>query len=235
MARQIFSLQIDDSAVKRNFSQTLEAQVKAASATLDTLAGLTRRNYIKNAQSDLTMRNTFTRRQMQFEKVQTRILERMQSEVGTTEKAPWMEIQEEGGARRPKKGGRLAIPQRAARGGSNRNVVRRDKYISRVSRKSIKGPFRRSITSKKSRLVAMAYMAERLGKTIRRGDNIYAVQNFNKAGGSPIFKLIHLYNTSKVQTRVKGNPMLIPATRAPIRDAQRIYNSKAQKLMRNLK
>lgn len=232
---KIFSVDFDESQIKRVFSQTLEAQVKAVSGTLDTLAGLTRRNYIKEQQEELTIRNTFTKRQTQFQKVETRVLKNMFSEAGATKKADYMEIQEEGGSRRPKKGNRLAIPQRAARGGSNRQTVRRDRYIRRVGRQRIKGAYRKSITSKKAQLVARAYMADKLGKSIKHGDNIYMVSGFNKAGGSPRFRLKHLYNMSKSQTRVRKTPMLIPATKQPIRDSQRIYNSQARKLMKTLK
>lgn len=230
-----FSVKLDDAEVKRNFSHTLEAQVKAASATLNIMAALTRKNYIREAETSLTLRNTFTKRNIQFEKVQTRVLSKMQSSVGATERAGYMELQEEGGVRKPKRGNRLAIPQRAARGGSNRSTVRRERYIRKVGRQKIKGPFRAANQSKKSRLVAMAFMANKLGKSLKLNGNIYMVSSFNKSKNSPRFKLLHLYNVSQSQTTVRKNPMLMPSTRKPVADAQRIYNSQAKKLARKLK
>jgi hypothetical protein len=57
------------------------------------------------------------------------------STLGATDKAPWMERQEEGGVHKPSKGKTLAIPTDRARGGSVRNTVRAAMRVPRLTKK----------------------------------------------------------------------------------------------------
>ena len=230
----MFQLDFDESATKRGFANIKRAQSIAVSNTLNVQAAITRRGYLKNANDSLIMRNTFTKRNIRFDKNENRVISRMESRAGATEKADYMALQEEGGSRKPKRGSNLAIPQKASRGGSNRRVVTRSLYLKKLKKKSVTGPHRRAGT-KSSRTVASAFIAKKTGKVFHHSDNIYQITSFTKSKDRVKFRKKHIYNLSETRTRVTGQPMLKPAALKAGRDGQNIYNSQVRKLLRQKK
>ena len=234
MPTSMFQLDFDEAATHRGFANIKRAQSIAVSNTLNVQAAITRKGYIKNANESLIMRNTFTKRNIRFDKNINRVISRMESRAGATEKADYMALQEEGGNRKPKSGSNLAIPQLAARGGSNARVVSKTLYLRRIKKHTVKGPFKRRGT-KKSRSVARAFVAKRENKFLNYSGNIYRVTSFNKSGNTIKYTKTHLYNVSETRTRVIGQPMLKPAALKAGRDGQNIYNSQVRKLLRQKK
>lgn len=234
MPTSMFQLDFDEAATKRGFVNIKRAQSIAVSNTLNVQAALTRRGYLKNANDSLIMRNTFTKRNIRFQKNEARVISRMESRAGATEAAGYMALQEEGGSRKPKRGSKLAIAQKAARGGSKRRVVSRSVYLRKIRKGSVTGPFRKAGT-KKSRNVARAAIAEKKNKFLNYSGNIYNVTSFTKSKNRVKFRKKHLYNVSQSRTRVQGQPMLLPAALKAGRDGQNIYNSQIRKLLRQKK
>ncbi len=231
----MFQLDFDEAATKRGFANIKRAQSIAVSNTLNVQAALTRRVYLKNANDSLIMRNTFTKRNIRFEKNINRVISRMESRAGATEAAGYMELQEEGGSRKPKSGSKLAIAQRSARGGSIKRQVRTSFFLKNIKKKSLRGK-QRSGGSRKSRLTSRAFTAHKQNKFMRHSGNIYKITSFSKSRSGRIkFKMKHIYNLTESRTRVQGQPMLKPAALKAGRDGQNIYNSQVRKLLKQKK
>lgn len=214
------------------FEDLASANIKAARNTLNIMAALTRRNYIKNVKGEMILRNTFTTRNIRFDKTDTDNISTMQSSVGATEKADYMKVHEESGIRKPKRGTTLAIAQIPARQGSYRRPVARSYYIRKMRNKKTKGGYRKKFNSEKAKNVARAYVAYQQKRFYRHGDNIYLVHSFRKTKQGIRFKKTHLYNLSQKSVFIPQTKMLLPATEKPIQDSQRIYNSQMNKLLK---
>ena len=234
MPSSMFQLDFDEAATNRGFANIKRAQSIAVSNTLNIQAAITRKGYLKNANESLIMRNTFTKRNIRFDKNQNRVISRMESRAGATEAADYMALQEEGGTRKPKSGSKLAIPQRAARGGSKRRTVTRRLYLKKLKKQSVTGAHRRAGT-KSSRTVASAFIAQKTGKVFYHNNNIYQITSFTKSNNRIKFRKKHIYNLTESRTRVTGQPMLKPAALKAGRDGQNIYNSQVRKLLRQKK
>ena len=225
-------LDFDTKKLMSGFVDIKRANLLATKATLDTMAALTRKNAIKNLNSNFINRSKFTEKQMQFMKSEGEIINKLESRAGATQKASYMELQEKGGIHRPKKGSRLALPSDVARGGSKIRKVRIDNYLRKVTKKRVKGKFQKRGT-KKSRAVAMAYVANREHKFIKNKDGYYAHYGFHKISKSRVvYQRRRLYNTKMRSVNVPKNPWLEPATKKPINDAQAIFNSQIKKLLK---
>lgn len=226
-------LTIDYEKINRGFVDLEKASVTAARNTLNVMAALTRRNYLENTKRDLILRNNFTQRNIKFEKAEGNYISLLKSEVGATTEARYMELQEEGGIRKPRTGSGLAIPQVQARGGSRRRTVGRNYYLRKLKSKGIKGKLKKNFQSKKAITVARAYIAFSKNKILKYSGNIYSVASFKKSRNRVKFKMNHLYNLSQKSAKISHKPMLENATIKPVKDAQNIYNSQMNKLLRS--
>jgi hypothetical protein len=228
-----FKLEIDDKALTAGFVDFTKANAIATRRTLDTQVALSRRNYLDNVKGDFTLRNTFVRRSIQFDKVDPAVsrLENMEARVGS--KAPFMELQEEGGVKRPKSGGRLAIPMNAARGGSNAMVVSKAFYLRKMrNRQMVSGNFKRDYRSRKARNVARMAVAYEKKKFIKRNDGIYRVDSFRARGGRVRIRMQRLYNVENATAKIKPTHHLEDAIKKPVKDGPNIHRSQIKKLLK---
>ncbi len=227
------SMDFDENKLMRGFVDIEKASFVATKNTLDTMAGLTRKNAVKNVGSDFIERNTFTKRNIQFQKSSGTKISDLESRAGATERAAYMKLQEGGGERKTKKGNNLAIATNKARGGSHLSLVSRSNYLKAIKKNKIRGKFKKNIRSPKARSVAAAFVAKRENKFITRTTGIYRIDRFKKTGRNRIkFKRSMIYNTQQRKARVRSNPWLEPATEKPIQDGQAIFNSNVNKLLK---
>jgi len=204
---------------------------KAAKNTVNIQAALTRKNALETIQQ-FTLRNTFTKRQIQYTPCQEEnpvSFSQIESHVGATEKAPYMERQEEGGIHSNPNGGPVAIPTIASRGGSNKNPVQKKMYRSKIQPKIIKYNPQNGATPS-SALVKAAKKAYEVNGFLKYNKNIYKVVSFNKAGNKVNFKLEMIYFRGLTSTVTKQAPWLQPASLKPAQDGQNIFNSQIEKL-----
>lgn len=227
-----FILDIEDS-IKTGFTDFKKANTLAIKNTLDTQAGLTRRNAIKKIQDNFTLRNTFTKRNIRFEKTEGNVISKMESRVGATQPASYMRLQELGG-QRPDADGRTAIGQAMSRTGQNRRKpVSRSLYIQKISKKIVRGPFKRNLKTSRSRSVASMFVAQKKKLFIKRNNNIYRVSSIFASGGKVKSQIEHFYNIQTKAIHINPDPWLEPATLKPARDGFNIYKSQIKKLWKN--
>lgn len=65
----MYKLEIDTQKLKLDFKDIINASETATRNTLNTVAFLSRKNSISNINQNFTIRNTFTQRQIQVERV----------------------------------------------------------------------------------------------------------------------------------------------------------------------
>jgi hypothetical protein len=227
------NLNIDTEKINRGFVDIEKASNRAAKNTLNIVAAISRRNYVKNVKDNLILRNNFTTRNIQYEKTETEDISQMETRVGARDRAEYMDPLEKGGKRRSKRGSALAIPQLFARGGSNRRLVTRQNYLRKLKSKKVKGKFKKKFRSKKAMGVARAAVAYREKKVLRYSDNIFLIASFKKNKSRIQFKKKHLYNLSQRTAKIKSRKMLLPAIEKPVHDSQNIYNSQMKKLLKS--
>jgi len=227
------NLKIDTEKINRGFVDLQKASNRAAKNTLNIVAALSRRNYRKNARDSLILRNTFTIANIRYDKTETEDISQMETRVGALQRAGYLELQEEGGKRRSKRGSALAIPQPFARGGSSRRLVTKKNYLKKLKSQRVKGKFKKKFKSKKAMNVARAAVAYREKKVLRYSDNIFLITSFKKNKSRIQFKKKHLYNLSQRTANIKSRKMLLPAIEKPVHDSQNIYNSQMKKLLRS--
>ncbi len=205
--------------------------IKAATNTVNIQAALGRKNTVRAIKDKFITRNTFTTRQVQYDKMPNGLysLKAIKSTVGITQKADYMERQDKGGTHRPKTGSKLAIPTDTARGGKSKALPRMYR-INNVGRKKVKGNFKKNLQSKRARQVARVFEAFKTGKLVSFGNNLHKVTSFTKSGNSIHFKLKQIYNFSKTKTQTPPEPFFEKATEKPARDGQRIFNSQMDKI-----
>lgn len=228
----IIKQEFDQRKADIGFVNVQKANRIAVRNTLNTQAYLTRKNAINEVKSNFTLRNRFTISQIQVTPVKKDMrfaIRNMESRIGATEKADYLDRLERGGIRRPKSGNKLAIPQLGARGGSNRRLVRKQYYLKFIKNKVIRGKYQKAKTYR-SKLVARAAVAYNQSKLIYYNKNIYKITSFDKTTRK--FKMQLLYHVGKSSTRTPADPWLYPAGLKPARDGQNIYNSQLRKLLR---
>lgn len=227
----MYNLKIKTDKLNFEFADKIKASETAAKNTLNTVAFLSRKNAIKNIKQKFTVRNTFTQRQIQVERVkENAVLGLMWSSVGATEKADYMRLQEEGGTKEGKSGN-ILMPQLAARGGSISNLVAKTMYYKKIKKNIINFSSRKG--SRKANLIATAYAANKNNKFIKYKDNIYQITSFTKSGDSVSFTKKHIYNISQKTAKIKENKWLEPAIQKPVSDFQNIFNSNIKKMLRS--
>jgi len=225
---------LDDRGLRRGFVNFKSANIVAVKNTLNIAAGLTRRNAVANVKKDFILRNSWTVRNIQFEKVNTNKIKKMESRVGATSRAGYMADQESGGQRKRSSTGNTSIGQKYARQGQSKNrPVSKSKYISRVGKKIVKGKMSKNYTSHKARFVAVMAKAYQKKLFIKRGQNIYRVANFTASGGRVRAQLQHIYNIVEKNIYLAPEPWLKPATVKPARDIFNIYKSQLRKLWKD--
>jgi hypothetical protein len=221
---------------------------------INVMAGRARKEGIKNIERKFTLRNTFTRRQIQYtpmkEMKYVKITE-IKASVGVTEKAPWMERQEKGGRHSPSMGQTLAIPTDRARGGHNR-AVPGSMRVSRLKRRRIRKAKKKSYTSliksEKARKVARALVAFQTGLFVPIGDtmgrtNLFKVAEFHfqsaakgkgyrerKKHRSVAFRLQQIYRFDRPSTVTSPEPWLLPASEKVHKQAQAIFNAQMDRV-----
>lgn len=227
-----FRMVIDDpSKIDLISSDMKSLMLRAAKNTVNMQAALTRRNALENIQQ-FTLRNTFTKRQIQYTPCQDenpQSFSQIQSHVGATEKAPYMERQEKGGIHSNPNGGPVAIPTVQARGGSIKSPVQRKMYRSKIQPKIIKyNPT--SASTPASALVKAARQAYQTKGFLKYNKNIYKIVSFSKTGDKVNFELEMIYFRGLTSTVTKQAPWLQPASLKPAQDGQAIFNSQIEKL-----
>lgn len=227
----IVKFDVDFEKLKFGFVDIEKAAEISIRNTLNTVAFLSRKNAISNINKNFTIRNTFTQRQIQVEKVKENAsLSRMWSSVGATEKADYMRLQEEGGTKEGKNGN-ILMAQLEARGGSVKNLVSKSMYYKKIKKNIINFSQRKG--SRKANLIATAYVANKNNKFIKYKDNIYQITSFTKSGDKVSFTKKHIYNVSQKTAKIRENKWLEPAIQKPIADFQNIFNSNIKKMLRS--
>lgn len=204
--------------------------IQAAGATVNIVAALARKNAQENIKNQFTTRNNFTANSVRFTPSQKskKKLDGIKSETGITERAGYMARQETGGTRRSENGGNLIIPNTRARGGSNKNTVRRKFYYANIKNNMVSFPSRNG--SRKAASVAQAYVATKTKKFIRRKNAIFSVSNFRKTKSGVTFRLKEILNLKHKTTYTSQNEWLKPASEDAAKDMQAIFNSQMEKI-----
>lgn len=227
-----FDLVIDDRGLKAGFLDFEKANQIAVKNTLNIQAALSRRNYQANVARDFTLRNTSIKRSIQFDKTEDVSIDRMESRVGS--KSPAMALQEDGGRKVAKEGSRLAIGERAARGGSDRSPIARSNYLRRMKNRSmVSGSFKKSYSSRKARNVARMAVAFEKKKFIKKKDGIYVVNSFQVRKGKVRARMTRLYNLTQTSVRIKPTHHLQDAIKKPVQDGPNIHKSQIKKLFKS--
>ena len=203
--------------------------IKAGINTVNIVAANARNNAIKNVQSNFTLRNNFTIKQILFSKCAGNVqsLNQIKSETGITERASYMERQEHGGLHR-NSNGNLVIPTTKARGGSNEKPVRRSYYYSTIRPLVIHGST--NFKSKKAAHVARAFVAVKNHGFIRMNNSIFKVTSFRKNGENISFKSPHILNLKYESTHTPEKKWLEPASDYAAQMMQEIFNQQMDKL-----
>ena len=225
---------IDDPSKFHLLTEDMKSDMlKAAAATVNVQAALTRKNAIEKLHQDFTLRNTFTEKSIGFDRApaEATSFSEIESHVGARDRASYLERQETGGTHRASNGGQLSIPTTAARSGSSRNPVQKSMYRTKVNKKIIKyNPYYKS--TGKSALVSAAEAAYTQNKYLKYNKNIYRVTSFTKSGGHVKFNLEMLYFRGVTQTQTQATHWLTESMAKPAADAQSIFNSQMKKLER---
>lgn len=223
---------IDDPSKFHLLTEDMQKDVlKAAATTVNIQAALTRNNAIQNLQNDFILRNQFTTKSIQFDRApaEATSFDQIESHVGALDRASYLERQEKGGSHTNPSGGQLSIPTTAARAGSNRNLVQKSLYRTKINKKIIKyNPHQAG--NGRSALVIAAQAASAPGKYLKYNKNIYKVLDFKKSGDNVSFRLEMIYFRGKSATQTKATHWLTEASLKPAQDAQSIFNSQMEKL-----
>ena len=203
--------------------------IKACINTVNIQAASSRKEGIINVKKNFTIRNTWTERNIVYTQCPQNVtnINQIQSEVGATERAEYMERQEKGGIHKPKTGSQLAIPNTMARGGSNNKKVLYKFNYSNIKTvgKALKA------TTRSCRYVARAFIASKNKLLMSVGTKtLFQITNFTKSGDSISFKQTPIYNLKFTQTKTPAQPWLKPATDQQAKEAQQIYNYQLDKL-----
>ena len=209
-----------------------EKIIEAARSKVNIQAAMTRRKALANIQSNFTLRNTWTARQIQYTQwPQGRYsLSVIQATVGATVAASYMERQEKGGMRRSIGTRVLPIPTDAARGGSKAALVPRSNYLGRISKKAVRasGGFLTDGTHG-LRIAAMAAQAAKRGGFIAMNKKLFRVENFVQRDGRSSFRLRQFYSFDQRFTLTSPQPWLLPAAEALAREGEKIFVQQMKK------
>lgn len=227
-----YKMVIDDPSKFHLLTEDMQkTMLKAAAATVNVQAALTRKNAIENLHNEFILRNTFTEKSVAFDRAPEDVtsFNQIESHVGARDRASFLERQESGGTHKPTNGGQLSIPTTEARAGSRKNTVEKSLYRTKINKKIIKyNPYHKG--TGKSALVSAAEVAYEQKKFLKYNKNIYRVTSFTKSGDNIKFNLQMIYFRGKSETQTKATHWLTEASLKPAQDAQAIFNSQMNKL-----
>ena len=207
--------------------------IQASIATVNVQAALTRKNAIENIKDSFNLRNNFTLRNLKYTPCPKTVtsLNQVQSEVGISDRASYMELQEKGGVHSPRKGGLVNIPTDSAReGGTFAGKVSIINTVKGIKRRKVKGPYKKAFSSQKARAVARAYVAQKLNFVVHYGKDVFTIDSFHKSGDNISFDKTLIRNLKHSSTKVEAKPWLEPAGQKPAEDCQTIFNSQMNKI-----
>lgn len=228
----IYKVEIDEKKANYGFVNSALALGLASRDTLNIIAAKTRKKSIINVKNNFIIRNNFTEKNIQFEKTSYIKTKRQETKTGATLKAQYLEVQEIGGIKKTKSGKNVGIPQTEARGGNKARVVLKNYYKRKLKQRIRWNSKKQLKRSKASRLVAVAYMAKKIGKSFNYSDNTYFVSSFNKFKNNVKFRKKHIYNYSNKSVKINAEPWLFPAATQVIASGQSIFNSQIKRLLK---
>lgn len=219
--RGAFARVLDD--VNKNMKT---ASVNAVNRTAFTA----RKNAVFNIENNFTLRNNFTQKNIRTTPCSKSVskISDIKASTGILEPAGYMARQETGGTKRSPSGKNLIIPNTRARGGSNKNTVRKKFFYSAVNQQTVHWSSRGG--SRKSRLVATAFIAYREKRFFKMNDSFFQVSNFRKRKNKVNFKLKEILNLKHKTTFTPSNPWLEPASEYAAHLMQDFYNQEMDKL-----
>lgn len=222
MATKIFS---GENALKKITEDIKKETITACIKTVNEQAYLTRTGATQNLRRNLILRNQFTEKSITYTQCPKSVkkYKDIQSVVGALQRADYLKRQEEGGIRKPRIGGRLAIPTTAARGGRNSNRLQKKYRLDQIA--PVRGS-NKKYKSNKARSVARAVVAFREKKYIRYNDKLFIVKKFERRNDIINFQKTEIYNLQRTTTQTPPTPWLEPATLRPAQQSQEIFNSK---------
>lgn len=186
----------------------------------------------ENFQKTLITRNKFAVSQIvvtQCKKNVTKI-NKIQSSVHSTKKAPFLKRQELGGWKQNDDSSPLVIYTDAARTGkSKQKIVAKANRYKKLSEKQIRGNMSKRGT-RKSNFIAQHAMAKKLNAPIRIGDKIWKVTQFRKSKKGVSFKRKLLADLSYKKTYTPAKPWLRPAMENVARIGQVTFNDELNKI-----
>lgn len=211
-------------AFNKAYSDAQNKYTKACIETVNIQAARTRLNAQSKLQQNFTLRNNFTQNSVVYTScpLNTKRLENIESEVGASTRADYLERQEKGGEHKGTNGKNLAIPTTAARGGTNASLIRKKYNLRQIQTVSYTGG--RQYASRSSRLVAMAYVGFFQKKLLNYNKGLFEIKNFRKNGSSINFNMKLIRNKKYSQTYTKPAPWLQPSAEGPARECQEIFN-----------
>jgi hypothetical protein len=217
--------------------------IQAGIATVNVMAAVGRKGAVKNVKDKFINRNTFTARRVKFTPMpQSKYIKiaAIHAALGATDKAPWLERQEQGGPHKPSRGKTLAIPTDRARGGSVRSAVAAAMRVSGLGkRRRVRSPkkndYAARFKSEKAVKVARAWAAFTKGLFIPIGGsggqrNLFVVTKFFKSRDTVTFKLEQVYKFDQRSTMTTAEPWLLPASEKVASQCQSIFNAQMKKL-----
>jgi hypothetical protein len=230
----------DPSTMHELWAEAKKDIIKAATATVNIKAALARKEAIKIIGQELTLRNNFTKSQIQFTpmaEIPNIKISAIHSMIGVTVKAPYMERQETGGAHTPSKGDTLAIPTDVARGGSRNKPVLTKLRVGKIKKSMrVHGAPTRNYNSQKSWTVARAYVAYTKNLFIPWGGkngqrNLHQIMSIRGLGEKKVeIKTRQVYKFDTARTQTPATPWLLPACEKVEKDSQKIFESQMKKL-----
>jgi hypothetical protein len=228
---QIALMVIDDPSKMHLLTTQMKKQViHAAISTVNIQAAMTRKNAQTNIAQNFLLRNTFTSRNITFTPCPSgsvHTLNGVQSSIGSTEKAGYMERQEKGGEH-TSPAGHLSIPTDEARGGSKKNPVMGMYRAKNLKNRIVRGQMHVNASSP-SRQVARAAVAFKRNKLVRYGGNLFKVTTFWTNHDAVKFTMKEIYTMRFASTHTKESPWLQPAAEKPAADCQAIFNAQMDK------
>ena len=215
--RGAFARVLDD--VNKNIKT---ASVNAVNRTAFTA----RKNAIFNIENNFTLRNNFTQKNIHTTPCSKSVskISDIKASTGILEPAGYMARQETGGTKRSPSGKNLIIPNTRARGGSNKNRVKKQYTYAAVIKNRVVW------SEHKNRLVATAFIAAKYHKFMRMNNAFFTVSNFRQGKNKVSFKLKQILNQKHETTFTPSNPWLEPASEYAANLMQDFYNQEMDKL-----
>ncbi|MGL4982142.1 MAG: hypothetical protein ACRC4W_04730 [Treponemataceae bacterium] len=224
----------DPNAMKNLTIDLKEKLIEGATATVNIQAAIARKNAIQSVKTKFTNRNSFTSRQVQYDKQQAGRynLDKIQSKVGITEKAGYMELHETGGTK-TNDGKQINIATDVARGGNRSSMVKQKNYLNKLSGRTLKGSFAKKVKSKKARTIARAAIAAKEKLVMNFRKSLFEISNFKKLkSGKVSFKKKMIFNRKFTQVKIEKKPFFHEACKEPAEDGQAIFNKQMDKIMK---